>query len=64
MLSVNVIWTNANPNTVWNTLARKLGREPTTSEAEGEVKRIMNDALVELAGEGGMPHQRARRVAR
>ena len=31
---------NDNPNTIWNVLARKLGREPTDKEAADEVKRI------------------------
>lgn len=32
---------NSNPNTIWNTLARKLGHEPTNAEAAAEVRRIM-----------------------
>lgn len=34
-------WTNPNPNTIWNRLARKLGREPTHAEARAEVSRIL-----------------------
>lgn len=33
--------TNNNPNTIWNKLAAKLGREPTKEEANAEVKRIL-----------------------
>jgi hypothetical protein len=34
-------WTNHNPNTIWNKLAARLGRQPTNAEAEAEVKRIL-----------------------
>ncbi len=34
---------NDNPNTIWNVLARKLGREPTDKEAADEVKRILSE---------------------
>lgn len=32
---------NDNPNTIWNRLAVKLGREPTRAEAAAEVRRIL-----------------------
>lgn len=32
---------NDNPNTIWNRLAVKLGREPTRAEATAEVRRIL-----------------------
>ena len=38
-VSVNVTWHNANPNTIWNCLAARLGREPTNAEAKAEVQR-------------------------
>jgi hypothetical protein len=41
---VTVTWHNDNPDTIWNKLARKLGREPTNAEATEEVKRILRDA--------------------
>lgn len=41
MLKVSISWTNRNPNTIWNALARKLGREPTSEEAKQEVLRIL-----------------------
>ena len=41
MLKVTHTWTNNNPNTIWNKLAAKLGREPTNKEASDEVRRIL-----------------------
>lgn len=60
MIAVRVTWRNDNPNTIWNALARKLGREPTNDEAESEVRSIMTSALIALAEQGRLPHQRAR----
>ena len=45
-MQVNVTWRNDNPNTIWNTLARKLGREPTNAEARAEMDRLMQEALI------------------
>lgn len=42
-ISVTVTWRNDNPTTIWNTLARKLGREPTNAEAKAEVLRILRE---------------------
>ena len=53
-------WTNRNPDTIWNRLAAKLGREPTNAEAADEVRRILLDARVALAEQGRLPHQRKR----
>lgn len=47
MIKINVTWRNDNPDTVWNKLARKLGREPTNAEATEEVKRILREAREE-----------------
>ena len=44
MIQVNITFTNKNPNTIWNQLAEKLGREPTNEEAKQEVIRIMREA--------------------
>ena len=41
-ISINTTWTNKNPNTIWNKLAAKLGREPTNDEARAEVRRILD----------------------
>ena len=43
MLKVTHTITNNNPNTIWNKLAAKLGREPTRKEAEAEVRRILSE---------------------
>ena len=43
MMQITVTWTNRNPNTIWNRLAAKLGREPTNAEATAEVKRILKE---------------------
>ena len=42
-VTVTTTWRNDNPNTVWNRLAAKLGREPTDAEATAEVKRILGE---------------------
>lgn len=44
MLKVTVTWRNDNPNTVWNKLAAKLGRQPTNAEAIAELDRIVREA--------------------
>ncbi len=59
-MRITTTWTNNNPNTIWNRLAAKLGREPTNAEAETEVKRIMTQALIDTAEKGKLPHQRNR----
>ena len=41
-MKITITWTNNNPNTIWNQLAAKLGREPTKAEAVAEVKRILS----------------------
>lgn len=38
---VNVSVTNNNPDTIWNRLAARLGRQPTNAEAADEVRRIL-----------------------
>ena len=59
-LAINVTWRNDNPNTIWNRLAARLGRQPTNAEATAEVKRILDDAIVERAEAGKLLHQRRR----
>jgi hypothetical protein len=49
MIQVAVTWHNANPNTIWNRLAAKLGREPTAAEAKAEVRRILEESRIERA---------------
>lgn len=41
--------TNHNPDTIWNRLARKLGREPTNAECREEVFRILDKSDVATA---------------
>jgi len=57
---ITTTWTNNNPDTIWNRLAARLGREPTHAEAEAEVKRILNEARIARAGQGKLAHQRKR----
>ncbi len=40
-MKVTVTFTNDNPATIWNQLAKRLGREPTNAEAAAEVRRIL-----------------------
>lgn len=57
-MQVNVTWRNDNPNTIWNRLAARLGREPTHAEAKAEVQRILTETTVNLADAGKLKHQR------
>lgn len=57
-MNVSTTWTNGNPDTIWNKLAAKLGRQPTHAEATAEIQRILTESLVERAGQGRLPHQR------
>ena len=59
---VTVSFRNDNPNTIWNRLAARLGREPTDAEARAEVLRVLDEVLVERADAGRLPWQR-RKVA-
>lgn len=43
-LQVAITWRNDNPDTIWNKLAARLGREPTAVEARDEVRRILAEA--------------------
>ena len=42
-MKVKITFHNANPDTIWNRLAAKLGREPTHQEATAEVRRILSE---------------------
>ena len=59
-MQVTTRWTNDNSNTVWNVLARRLGRQPTNAEAAAEVRRIMSEVTADRATAGKMAHQRKR----
>ena len=57
-MKVTTTFTNKNPNTIWNRLAAKLGREPTNSEAVAEVKRIVSENAVDMASRGKLWFQK------
>ena len=59
-MQIRTTWTNNNPDTIWNKLAARLGREPTSDEARDEVNRILTKALVDRAQAGKLAHQRRR----
>ena len=59
-MQIRTTWTNNNPDTIWNRLAKRLGREPTNDEARDEVKRILTEALVDRVRAGKLAHQRKR----
>lgn len=59
-MQVRTTWTNKNPNTIYNRLAARLGREPTDAEVRAELNRIMTEARVAMAEQGKLPHQRKR----
>jgi len=44
MIAVTITHHNTNPDTIWNRLAARLGREPTNAEAAAEVRRIIREA--------------------
>lgn len=46
--------------TIYETLKVKLGREPTHNELCADVKRILNDGIIERAEQGKLAHQRKR----
>jgi hypothetical protein len=46
--------------TIWQALAQKLGREPTRAEAKAEVRRILEESLIERAEAGKLRHQKAK----
>jgi hypothetical protein len=54
LIKVTTTWENPNPDTVWNRLAARLGREPTDEEACQEVRRIYRDEPVP-SNHGGRP---------
>ena len=59
-MKITTTWTNTNPDTIWNKLALRLGREPTQEEACKEVKRILERAAIDAASEGKLLYQRKR----
>lgn len=59
-MKITVSVTNNNPDTIWNRLAAKLGRQPTKNEVSSEIRRIRSEAIRDLAEDGKLPHQRKR----
>lgn len=46
--------------TIYDALAKKLGRAPTNAELKADVERIKTAALVQAATAGRLPSQRKR----
>lgn len=46
--------------TIYEALKTKLGREPTHEEIKADVKRILQDGLIERAARGELAHQKRR----
>lgn len=46
-MEIKTEWRNDNPNTIWNRLADRLGRQPTYAEAAAEVCRILREEAEE-----------------
>jgi hypothetical protein len=47
--------------TIWQALTQKLNRQPTHEEAKAEVRRILEEGMIERAEQGKLRHQRRRR---
>lgn len=57
-MRITITWRNDNPNTIYNVLARKLGREPTNAEVFAELDRITSEVQADLAAAGRLRFQR------
>lgn len=44
--------------TIYKVLKEKLGREPSNQELKDDVRRILDDGLVEMAAKSKLKHQR------
>jgi len=47
--------------TIYEALRAKLGREPSNAELRADVRRILEEGLVERAEAGKLAHQKRRR---
>ncbi len=47
--------------TIYEALRQKLGREPTAAELKADVRRILEESLVQRATAGKLSFQRRRR---
>lgn len=43
---------------IYDSLAKRLGRKPTNDEVRAEVRRIIREAYEDVAQAGRLPHQR------
>lgn len=50
MIKITHTVTNNNPDTIWNVLASKLGREPSSQELREEIHSILAEGRAERAG--------------
>lgn len=50
--------------TIYEALREKLGREPSHNELVADVRRILEESLIERATAGKLPHQRRQRTKR
>jgi hypothetical protein len=50
--------------TIYESLAKKLRRDPTNAELRAEVERIKEESLLSLAKAGRLSHQRGSRHRR
>ena len=55
---VTTSWHNSNPDTIYNKLATKLGRQPTNQEVKAELNRIISEVQIDMAGKGKLKFQR------
>lgn len=46
--------------TIYEVLTNNLGREPTNLELKEEIKRILEEGLIEMAEKGKLKHQKKR----
>lgn len=58
MLELKTTWQNDNPNTIYNKLAAKIGRQPTHDEVIADMRRIRDTRLVESASNGKLWFQK------
>lgn len=43
-MKITITFRNDNPDTIWNRLAERLGREPTAEEVKQDVLRILRES--------------------
>lgn len=59
-ISVTMSWRNDNPDTIFNRLAARIGREPTHAEVKTELDRILTNATIDAASRGDLWFQKGR----